>query len=102
LLHVQTLEFPTTHTRRLELAMAVLDLIAPEHVAPPITHTRTEPAPRTQAVRGEYLEIPMLSLTRAQVQSFWDLDDEECDEVLDTLMACGFLKVTERGSFVRA
>jgi hypothetical protein len=81
--------------------MAVLDLIAPDHVVPVTRYTRSEPTPGAQMVRGEYLEIPMLSLTRAQVQSFWDLDDEECDEVLDTLTACGFLKVTPAGRFVR-
>ena len=82
--------------------MAVLDLIAPDHVEPLTDHSHAQSASWTQAVRGEYLELPMLSLTRTQVQSLWDLDDEECGEVLDTLMACGFLKVTANGSFVRA
>ena len=82
--------------------MAVLDLIAPDHVVTVVTHTRTEPTAGAQMVRGEFLEIPMLSLTRTQVQSFWDFDDEQCDEVLDTLLACGFLKVSPTGSFVRA
>jgi len=82
--------------------MAVLDLIAPEHVATVTSYTRTEPTLRAQMVRGEFLEIPMLSLTRAQVQSFWDLDDERCDEFLDALMVCGFLRLTATGSFVRA
>jgi len=82
--------------------MAVLELIAPDLIVPAIHLTRTQPTQRALAVRGEYLEIPMLSLTRAQVQSFWDLDDEACHEVLATLVACGFLKVTLSGSFVRA
>jgi hypothetical protein len=99
LLKLQTLEIPKTEFLRLEPSMAVLDLITPEHLVP--TSARTEPTLSTQAVRGEYLEIPMLSLTRAQVRSFWDLDDEECGDVLDSLMACGFLKVTASGRFVR-
>ncbi len=82
--------------------MAVLELIPPDLLVPSLHLTRSQPTQRALAVRGEYLEIPMLSLTRAQVESFWDLDDEGCDEVLDTLMACGFLKVTPGGSFVRA
>ena len=73
-----------------------------EPVVLPTIYARAAPTPGAQAVRGEYLEIPQLSLTRAQVQSFWDLTDDQCDEVLDALLASGFLKVTHSGGFVRA
>jgi hypothetical protein len=79
--------------------MTVLEL---DHVTLPTAYGRPAPTPRAQAIRGEYLEIPQLSLTRTQVQSFWDLSDGECDEVLDGLLACGFLKVTSNGGFVRS
>ena len=79
--------------------MAVLEL---DHVAPPVTSARAAPPFRSQMIRGEYLEIPYLSLTRAQVQSFWDLDDDECDAALESLLASGFLKMTSSGGFVRA
>jgi len=78
--------------------MAVLEL---GHVSPTVTYARTALPVRAQAIRGEYLEIPHLSLTRAQVQSFWDLDDEECEAVLENLLASGFLKMTPTGGFVR-
>jgi hypothetical protein len=79
--------------------MAVLDL---DPVALPATFARTALTPRGQAIRGEYLEIPRLSLTRAQVQSYWDLSDDECEDVLEALLASGFLKMTPTGGFVRA
>ena len=44
-----------------------------------------------QIVRGEYLEIPSLLLTRGQVQRFWGLDGSLCDRVLEALIKAGFL-----------
>jgi hypothetical protein len=81
--------------------MAVLEPVTLDQVVPVVHHTDT--ALRwVQAIRGEYLEIPQLLLTRVQVQACWDLEDEECDEVLDALLGSGFLKVTPTGGFVRA
>jgi hypothetical protein len=54
-----------------------------------------------QIVRGEYLEIPGLRLTRSQVQRLWGLDGVLCDRVLDTLISVGFLQKTQSGAFVR-
>ena len=48
----------------------------------------------TQIIRGEYLEIPGLHLTRAQIQRLWDLDHEVCTSVLDTLLSERFLLLT--------
>jgi hypothetical protein len=54
-----------------------------------------------QLVRGEYLEIPGLSLTRTQLQRLWGLDDVLCDAILDSLIESHFLERTRNGGFVR-
>ena len=51
-------------------------------------------------VRGEYLEMPGLQLTRAQVRRLWGLEDEICDAVLEQLEAMHFLRCTERDLYV--
>ncbi len=55
-----------------------------------------------QLVRGEYLEMPGLRLTRSQVQRLWGLANEECDAVINELTTAGFLKRTPGGADVRA
>ena len=55
-----------------------------------------------QVVRGEYLEIPGLRLTRSQVQRLWGLASDECDAVIWELVAAGFLKRTPGGAYIRA
>jgi hypothetical protein len=81
--------------------VSLLECVAPEQFAELRTVAAAAITPLVQAVRGEYLEIPQLLLTRAQVQSCWDLDDDQCDEVLDSLLGCGFLRVASNGGFVR-
>jgi len=54
-----------------------------------------------QVVRGEYLEIPGLRLTRSQFQRLWGLDDAICDGVLTFLLESRFLQRTSGGAFVR-
>ena len=54
-----------------------------------------------QIVRGEYLEIPGLLLTRTQVQHLWGLDSVTSDGVLEALLAARFLQRTDTGAFVR-
>src|SRR5262245_51252575 len=90
-------------SRETGVSMPVLEEIAPSRPAVParISH-HTSPGEWLQAVRGEYLEIPRLSLTRAQVQSLWGLHEDQCDQILESLLTSGFLKVTEAGGFVRA
>ena len=51
-------------------------------------------------IRGEYLEMPGLSLTCAQACRLWQLDDATCSAVLRRLVAEGFLARTPHGSFV--
>jgi hypothetical protein len=53
-------------------------------------------------IRAEYMEIPGLNLTKAQVQRFWGLDPLTCDALIDALIAGGFLKRTSANLYVRA
>jgi hypothetical protein len=53
-------------------------------------------------VRAEYLEMPGLSLTRAQIQRMWGLDASDCDVVINALMSGGFLRKTQRDQYARA
>jgi len=55
-----------------------------------------------QLIRGEFLEIPGLHLTRSQVQRLWGLDDVTCDEVVRTLVNARFLRRTLSDAYVRA
>ena len=53
-------------------------------------------------VRGAYLEIPGLRLTRVQVQRLWDLEGGLSDTILDVLVDERFLQRTREGGFVCA
>jgi hypothetical protein len=53
-----------------------------------------------QIVRGEFLEIPGLLLTRSQVEHLWGLERDLCDEVLHGLIESRFLERTPSGAFV--
>ena len=53
-------------------------------------------------VRGEYLEMPGLRLTRRQAQRLWALDPETCDELLATLEGVRFLRLTRGGDYMLA
>ena len=55
-----------------------------------------------QRVRGEYLEMPGLSLTERQAQRLWHLDAEACQSLFKALVESGFLRQTPRGGYVRA
>jgi hypothetical protein len=52
-------------------------------------------------VRGEFLEMPGLRLTRAQAQRLWGLDQERCAEVLQTLVDTKFLHRRGDGTYAR-
>ena len=56
----------------------------------------------TQTVRGEYLDVPALCLTRDQVQRLWGCEGALCDEILGELIKTHFLEQTADGRFVRA
>ena len=55
-----------------------------------------------QLVRGEYLEIPSLCLTRGQVQRFWSLDHVTSEALLAELVSVRFLRHTTLDTYVRA
>jgi hypothetical protein len=55
-----------------------------------------------QIVRGEFLEIPGLQLTRQQIQRLWGLDDQLCTTVLDGLTEARFLLLKPDGHYKRA
>jgi hypothetical protein len=53
-------------------------------------------------VRGEYLEMPGLSLTFAQAVRLWGLERELCERVIETLVGAAFLRRTTTGAITRA
>jgi len=53
-------------------------------------------------IRAEYLEMPGLHLTKAQVQRLWRLESPLCDTLLDALVAAEFLRKTHREAYVLA
>ena len=55
-----------------------------------------------QIVRGQYLEMPGVALTRSEIQRMWSLDDTTCDALLDALVLGQFLRLTHRNRYVRA
>ena len=60
----------------------------------PLTHL-------AHLVRGEYLEMPGLSLTFRQAMRLWNLDHERCRRVLEQLVQAGFLTETRHGLYRR-
>jgi hypothetical protein len=53
-------------------------------------------------VRAEFLEMPGLRLTFAQAMRLWGLSENECQRVIDALIAVCFLQKTPTGEVVRA
>lgn len=56
----------------------------------------------TERVRGEFREMPGLSLTLAQAGRLWSLNDEMCRDVLSQLVETGFLCRRPDGAFCRS
>lgn len=52
-------------------------------------------------VRGEYREMPGLSLTVSQAQRLWGLEGATCQALLDRLVDTKFLRRTRHNRFVR-
>jgi hypothetical protein len=55
-----------------------------------------------ERVRGEFREMPGLTLTVAQARRLWDLDLPTCSEVLRQLVDAGFLCRRADGAYGRA
>jgi hypothetical protein len=56
----------------------------------------------TERVRGEFREMPGLTLTLAQAGRLWSLDAGTCMDVLSHLVDAGFLCRRPDGAFCRA
>jgi hypothetical protein len=55
-----------------------------------------------ERVRGEFREMPGLTLTLAQARRLWSLDSSTCRDVLAQLVEAGFLSRKADGSYGRA
>jgi len=55
-----------------------------------------------EIVRGEFLEMPGLRLTKKQAQRLWAIDSDTCEAVLGTLEAAQFLRHTRQGEYLLA
>jgi hypothetical protein len=54
-----------------------------------------------ERVRGEFLEMPGLSLTRAEACRLWGVDVRACEHVITALIGAAFLRWTPKGRLVR-
>jgi hypothetical protein len=52
-------------------------------------------------IRAEFLEMPGMRLTAAQVERLAGVDCSICQSVLDDLVRAGFLRASEDGSYSR-
>jgi hypothetical protein len=55
-----------------------------------------------EIVRGEFIEMPGLRLTKKQAQRLWALDVDTCDALLGTLESSRFLRRTRDGEYMLA
>ncbi len=62
--------------------------------------TRTA-EPLTLRIKGEFLEMPGLSLTPGQAQRLWNMDSQSCQAILDMLVDLRFLHRTSQGRYSR-
>jgi len=53
-------------------------------------------------VRGEFLEMPGLRLTKKQAQRLWAIDADTCEALLGALEASHFLRHTRDGEYLLA
>lgn len=53
-------------------------------------------------IRGEFREMPGLTLTSEQARRLWSLDAPTCHEALAHLVETGFLSLKPNGSYARA
>ena len=59
-----------------------------------------QPGDIIRRIRGEYLEMPGLSLTVPQAQRLWGLEPAFCHDLLKALVESGFLVRTATGAYV--
>ena len=53
-------------------------------------------------VRGEFLEMPGLTLTFPQAERLWGLERNLCRQVINVLIGSEFLRCTSAGTIARA
>ena len=53
-------------------------------------------------VRGEYVEMPGLRLTRSQFRRLWGFDDRTCGAILNALVQEEFLRLSADGRYALA
>jgi hypothetical protein len=56
----------------------------------------------TSRVRGEFIEMPGLTLTPAQAARLWAIDAVTSERILQGLKSAGFLNRNRAGAFSRA
>ena len=54
----------------------------------------------SQQVRGEYLEMPGMSLTVDQATKMWGINRDICATLLDSLVDTGFLRRGQHGKYL--
>jgi hypothetical protein len=54
-----------------------------------------------ERIRGEYLEMPGMKLTRAQMQRLCGIDEPICTLILESLVKAGFLCLKSDGTYMR-
>ena len=52
-------------------------------------------------VRAEFVEMPGLELSLPQAARLWNLDVENCSQILDVLTTAGFLRWTSSQTVIR-
>jgi hypothetical protein len=76
------------------------------HVNPTTTVDKgPQPNPRAaimERIRGEFREMPGLTLTLAQAVRLWSLDRSTCSDLLSQLVDTGFLTLRGDGAFCRS
>lgn len=78
--------------------MTTLLQLERSHYAP---HAPTVDEALLARIRGEYDEMPGLSLTPAQAERLWQLDRETCRAALNRLVQRRVLSLTVRGRYVK-
>jgi hypothetical protein len=65
------------------------------------SHAPTVDESLLKRIRGEYHEMPGLSLTPAQAERLWHMDRETCRAALNRLVQRRVLALTPRGRYVK-
>jgi hypothetical protein len=64
-------------------------------------HTASRsPVSLATRIRGEYEEMPGLSITLQQASRLWQIDVGTCETILADLVDAGFLRRTRNGAFI--